>query len=109
MELTGLEGLLPPRQHAQGQRSGGRQAFQRQHVLAFLPVGQKQSQVIGASGLGTCVRRSPSATVELSLSLNGPEWGCEGLPPEHGEDAGHLPHRTDLIPDDFLPDGAGSA
>lgn len=31
------------------------------------------------------------------------------LGPEDGEDAGHFPHSSDLIPDDFLPDGAGSA
>ena len=29
--------------------------------------------------------------------------------PEDGEDAGHFPHRADLIPDDLLPDGAGAA
>lgn len=31
------------------------------------------------------------------------------LRPEDGEDAGHLPHGSDLVPDDFLAGGAGSA
>lgn len=46
--LTGLEGLFASRQHAQGQSPGWRQAFQRQHVLAFLPAVQSTSTQIKA-------------------------------------------------------------
>lgn len=35
--LTRLQGLLPPRQHSHGESSSWGEAFEREHILTFLP------------------------------------------------------------------------
>lgn len=97
--LTALQRLSASREHAARQHASGRQALERQHILALLSA-ETRRQTNGSANFG-----EPASRLKQKLHapppVPRPRTQAPRLP-EHREHFGHLPDGSDLVFDNLL-------